>query len=209
MRPQPGARLLEVGCGTGANLAMLGQFGALEAVELDEAARAIASARTGVVVRPGALPEALPADCTGYDLIVLLDVLEHVDADGAALAELRRRLRPDGRLVITVPACPWLWSRHDEAHHHHRRYTAAMLDERLAAAGFRVDTMSYFNTLLFPLVAGVRLVHRLLGIETADDSMPAPWLNRALRRIFGSERHAIGRLSLPFGVSLAAVAVPR
>lgn len=201
--------MLEVGCGTGANLAMLKQFGKLDAVELDDAARAIASARGDVAVRPGALPAELPAECGDYDMIVLLDVLEHIEADEAALTELRRRLRPGGKLVITVPAYPWLWSRHDETHHHHRRYTAALLGDRLVAAGFRIDTMSYFNTLLFPLIAGVRLLHRLMGVEAADDAMPAPWLNRALKRIFGSERHAIGRLPMPFGVSLAAVAVPR
>lgn len=187
---------------------MLGQFGRLEAIELDESARAIASARSGVSVRPGALPAELPGDCSDYDMIVLLDVLEHVEADEAALTELRRRLRPGGKLVVTVPAYPWLWSRHDETHHHHRRYTAALLGERLTAAGFRVDTMSYFNTLLFPVIALVRLLQGLLDADAADDAMPAPWINRLLVRIFGSERHAIGRLPLPFGVSLAAVAVP-
>lgn len=208
VRPPAGARLLEVGCGTGGNLSMLGQFGRLDAVELDDGARALAAERSGIAVRPGGLPDDLPPECDGYDMVVLLDVLEHVHADQHALAALRRRLRPGGKLVLTVPAYPWLWSRHDETHHHHRRYTAGVLGDRLAAAGYRVVTMSYFNTLLFPLIASVRVLHRLLGIDAADDAMPSQPVNRVLRALFRSERHAIGRLRLPFGVSLAAVAEP-
>lgn len=187
---------------------MLGQFGRVDAVELDDDARALATERSGIAVLPGALPDDLPPECDGYDMVVLLDVLEHVDLDRDALAALRRRLRPGGKLVLTVPAYPWLWSRHDETHHHHRRYTAGVLADRLAAAGYRVVNMSYFNTLLFPLIVAVRAVHRLLGIDAADDAMPPRPVNRMLRALFRCERHAIGRLRLPFGVSLAAVAEP-
>ena len=185
---------------------MLGAFGRLDAVELDEGARVIAAGRSGIAVRPGALPDGLPPAAGGYDMIVLLDVLEHIDADTAALAALRGRLRPGGRLVLTVPAYAWLWSRHDETHHHHRRYTAGLLAARLHAAGYRVTTLSYFNTVLFPLIAGVRVVNRWLGIDATDDAMPWRTVNSILRALFRSERHVIGRLCLPFGVSLAAVA---
>ena len=91
-----------------------------------------------------------------------LDVIEHVDDDVAALRELRRVLCPGGRLLVAVPAFMFLWGKQDEVSHHRRRYTAGSLRAALAGAGFAVDRTSYFNTLLFPPVAAVRLGRRLL-----------------------------------------------
>ena len=109
--------------------------------------------------------------------------------------------------VMTVPALPWLWSRHDETHHHYRRYTRAGLEAALVLAGLKPVKISYFNTLLFPLIAAVRLVKRLLGHEGAgDDAMPSPAVNEILKRIFGLESRLVGRIPLPLGVSLVAVA---
>ncbi|HEY5597264.1 MAG TPA: class I SAM-dependent methyltransferase, partial [Kiloniellales bacterium] len=127
--------------------------------------------------------------------------------DVESLRRLKEQLAPGGRLVMTVPALPWLWSRHDETHHHFRRYTRGGLEAALVLAGLKPVKISYFNTLLFPLIAGLRLIRKAIGFEGADDdAMPHPAANEILKRIFGFESHLVGRIPLPLGVSLLAVA---
>lgn len=199
-----GARILEIGCGTGHNLDMLGRFGRVDAIEIDGAARAIASKRLGHAVMSAPLP-ALTGVEGGYDLIALLDVLEHVEADREALVGIASKLKPGGRILITVPAFPWMWSAHDRVNHHHRRYTKKTLRAVVAAAGLRLDMLSWFNSLLFPLAAAARLVGRITGKEDSDDALPPAPLNRLFETLFGLERYAVGRVPLPPGVSLVAI----
>jgi SAM-dependent methyltransferase len=207
VRPRPGARILEVGAGTGSNLAMLQRFGRVDAIEPDAGARALAASRSGVAVGGGSLPDDGKALPDGhYDMIVLLDVLEHIDDDRAALRLLLAKLAPGGKLVLTVPAMPWMWSLHDVAHHHKRRYTVVTLCQALMESGYRLDHMSHFNTLLFPLIAGIRLWGPRFGRLAADDAMPSRPVNWLLRRIFAAERYFVTRATVPFGVSLLAVA---
>src|SRR5688500_1856966 len=199
------ARILEVGCGTGHNLPMLGGFGRLDAIEVDGAARAIASRRLGHAVMDAPLPLLTGVPLRAYDLIAMLDVLEHVDEDQAALASLARRLRPGGRILLTVPAHPWMWSAHDEVNHHHRRYTRRSLRAAIAGSGLRLERMSWFNSLLFPLAAAARLAGRVTGREDSDDKLPPAPVNRLFETLFGLERYVIGRVPFPPGVSLAAI----
>ena len=205
---RPDARILEVGAGTGSNLAMLQRYGMVEAIEPDDQARALASRRGGIKVWGGLLPDGVPLEDGRYDLIVLLDVLEHIPDDAGTLKVLARKLAPGGRLLLTVPSTPWLWNAHDVAHHHRRRYTAAVLKKVLAGNGFRLRHMSHFNSILFPAIVGARVIGKLTGREGGDDAMPPAPLNRLLSGLFAAERHWVVRGSLPFGVSLLAVAEP-
>lgn len=199
------ARILEAGCGSGGNLQMLRGFGEVDAFEFYGPARESAERKTGMVIPFGALPDALPFAGSTYDLIGLFDVLEHIQDDVGSLAALRERLGEGGKILLTVPALPFLWSGHDVRHHHFRRYTAASLSEVARKAGLKVTYSSYFNFFLFPLAVAARGVKRLTGSEVPDDRMPAGWLNAILARIFGSERHLLGRIRLPIGLSLTAV----
>lgn len=200
-------RILDAGCGTGGNLSMLSRFGEVEAVEMDGWARNIAAAKGIAPVVSGSLPDGLPFQPDSFDLVALFDVLEHVPDDVASLRSLSRLLKADGSLVITVPAFPFLWSRHDEVHHHCRRYRIKELERKVSEAGMTVVYASYFNTLLFPLVAAVRLLGRMRGSKGEGDlSMPPAWLNQVLYAVFASERLLLGRWVLPFGVSALVVA---
>jgi len=203
----PQSRILDTGCGTGGNLAMLRNFGEVAATEMDDWAREIAAAKSVASVSFGKLPDVLPYHGPEFDLVTLLDVLEHVQDDQAALKSLNGLLKPSGYLLITVPAYPFLWSGHDEAHHHYRRYRLGELAGKTREAGFDVVYASYFNTFLFPLIAAIRLIGQLLKRNAGSDlSMPSRWLNRLLYTIFASERALLGKVTLPFGVSALLVA---
>lgn len=199
------ARILEIGCGTGHNIAMLQRFGRVDAIEIDGAARAIASRRLGHAVSDAPLPDLPGIADRQYDLVAILDVLEHVEGDCAALRSIARKLKPGGRILITVPAFPWMWSAHDVVNHHHRRYTKKSLKTVIGEAGLKLHLMSYFNSLLFPLAAAARLAGRITGKEDSDDALPPKPVNALFETLFGLERHAIGRIPFPPGVSIVAV----
>jgi SAM-dependent methyltransferase len=206
VRPPPNARILEIGCGTGHNLAMLGEFGKVDALELDEEARALAEKRLGREVMSAPLPELAGVRERHYDLIGAFDVIEHIDDDRAALASIAARLKPGGKLVVTVPAHQWMWSAHDVVNHHKRRYSKRALKQLIEASPLRLEAIGHFNSLLFPVAVAQRLASKLSGKEDADLKLPPAPLNAALERTFAAERHLIGRLPLPPGLSLFAVA---
>lgn len=204
----PKVRILDAGCGTGGNLRFLSQFGEVTGVELDDNAAALARMRGPWPVLKGSLPEGMPFSGPQFDLIVLLDVLEHIDDDITSLRTLCSLLLPGGYLVLTVPAFPLLWSTHDEEHYHKRRYRAPELRKAIQRGGLELPYLSYFNTWLFPPVAAVRMARRVFPSDKVgrDVRMPGTIINGILKSIFGSERHWIGRVRMPFGVSLLAVA---
>lgn len=201
----PRGRVLEAGCGTGGNLALLSRYGELEAFEFDDRAREDANAKNIAPVSFGALPDDVNFADGGYDLVALLDVLEHLEDDKASLERLGRLLARDGRLVLTVPAVPSLWSHHDEVHHHFRRYTRKSLEECVAAAGLKIQRVGYFNSLLFPLAWLQRQYHRLTGRRSDLDAIPGKLTNGLLKLVFSSERHLVPHFPMPIGLSLFAV----
>jgi len=141
--PPPGARLLEIGCGTGHNLTMLAEFGAVDALELDDQARGVAEQRLGRPVMRAPLP-ALDGVAEGqYDLIGAFDVIEHIDDDGAAIASIAARLKPGGKLVMTVPAHAWMWSAHDVVNHHRRRYSKAELKRLIDGSPLKLEAKAF------------------------------------------------------------------
>lgn len=205
----PAARILEIGCGTGHNFEMLKGLGSLDAVEIDPQARALASRRLGREVQAAPLPDLPGIAEKSYHLVALLDVLEHVDADEAALSSIASRLAPGGRILVTVPAYQWMWSAHDVAHHHKRRYSKRGLKRVAEAAGLRVERIGFFNSLLLPLAAAARIAGKLAGRTSSDDAIPPAPVNKLLRFVFGLERHLVGRVPLPAGLSLFAILAPR
>jgi SAM-dependent methyltransferase len=205
-RPPAKARILEIGCGTGHNLAMLGQFGKIDALELDDEARAVAEKRLGRKVMGAPLPELAGVKDRHYDLIGAFDVIEHIEDDRAAIAAIAAKLKPGGKLVMTVPAHQWMWSAHDTVNHHKRRYSKRALKALIEGSPLKLDKLGYFNSLLFPLAIVDRLAAKVRGKEDADLKLPSRPLNSALERAFRAERHLVGRLPLPPGLSLFAVA---
>ena len=198
-------RLAELGCGSGGLLTGLARFGEVVGVEADPALRE-AARRRGLPVLSGTLPDDIPLAPGTLDAACLFDVLEHLDDDGRALARTRSLLVPGGLLFVTVPAYAWLWSRHDEILGHRRRYTARGLRLLAERAGFRVERLTYFNTLLAAPIILVRLLHRAMGRDTHDLSRPPAPVNRLLARCFALEARLLRWTASPFGISVLMVA---
>lgn len=202
------ARILEIGCGTGHNLPMLAQFGEVDAIEIDESAGKFAAERLGKPIGTSPLPELAGVETGKYDLVAVLDVIEHVEDDVAALQSIAARLKPGGKILITVPAHQWMWSAHDVVNHHKRRYSKATLTAALRKAGLGWKKLRWFNSLLFPAAVAARMAGKLTGKDDSDDSPPAGPINAIFERIFRMERHLLGRLPMPPGLSIVVLAEP-
>ncbi|HIF50421.1 MAG TPA: class I SAM-dependent methyltransferase [Thiotrichaceae bacterium] len=202
------SKILDVGCGNGDNLALLSGFGEVIAIEKESDAIERARLRKSGKVYEGALPDNLP-DSLGadFDLIVLLDVLEHIDDDSGSLTSVRKLISENGKLLITVPAFQWLWTNRDKLHHHKRRYTVVDIRQLLEDSGFEIQYISYFNTFLFPLAILERIKQKIIPpSETELLNMPDSLLNYVLEKIFSMEIYFIRKISFPFGLSVIAVA---
>jgi 2-polyprenyl-3-methyl-5-hydroxy-6-metoxy-1,4-benzoquinol methylase len=210
-----GFRVLEVGCGSGNVLRVLQRLvagrGTVEGLELSDEAATVARLRTGLTVTSGYLSD-LPSDAS-FDIIAAFDVLEHIADERAVLSQVRDRLRPDGRLIITVPAHSGLWSAFDVASGHKRRYTISRLSRALRGSGFAVEYATYFMSLLYP---PMWLQRRLFARHDSDmaavldsDFRIVPGLNQLAYQVLRQEAHLIrARRRLPMGTSIAAIAMP-
>jgi SAM-dependent methyltransferase len=205
--PQQLRSILDVGSGTGGMFPLLSEFGAVQGAEFSPDARERSHRRfPQFQVSPCELPQGLPEGT--FQLITCFDVLEHLDEPVDSLREMKRRLAPQGQLVITVPALQFLWSQHDEVTQHRRRYSKRLFKRQLEDAGFVLDELTFFNSALLVPIAAVRLLERFskkrLATESDLKSVPAA-LNAILKALFGAERHVMATVPLPLGVSLLAV----
>lgn len=200
--------LLDVGCGTGGFMSGLGSDLHRYGVDMHPEALRFARSRPGLSVCR-ATAERLPFPDARFDIVVSLDVICHaaVAAPGAAVAEMARVLKPDGLLVLNLPAYDWLRSGHDVAVHTARRFTRNQVRRMLEDAALQPVVLTHWNTLLFPAALAVRLLHRKR--QESDLDAPAPWLNRGLHAVVGLERTLLRYVPLPFGLSILAAARKR
>lgn len=199
-------KILDIGCGSGLMLNALDGAGRAFGMDMSDDAISFSREIFKGEVKKGFLPDEIPYDKNFFDLVVALDVIEHVDQDVESLKAIRSRIAENGKAVITVPAYMFLWSAFDELNEHKRRYTLPELNEKLKAAGFTVEKISYFNTILFPVVFVVRMLNNLMKRDGASDvDMPSTPVNYILEKIFGIEKYLLRFTNLPFGVSILAV----
>ncbi len=217
-------RVLDVGCGAANMTHHLRHYGAVIGVDSNPKPLEIARQR-GLEAHQGTADD-LPFGDSEFDLVALLDTVEHVPAEDKVFAECRRVLRgpdaaagrPGGKLLVTVPAFMFLWSRNDVINMHQRRYTAPELRSKLEQHGFRVLRISYNNFFIFPLAAGIILLRRgraepQLASPHFDENAyqvemePAsPLVNAVLTVVGKLEVALLRRMTLPWGTSILAIA---
>ncbi len=208
--------ILDIGCGTGAMLDELAPFGAVTGADYAPEALAFCRERGAGNGHRYDLARAdvrrLPFADNSFDVVTAMDIIEHIDDDKAAAGEIRRVLKPGGRLFVTVPAFQSLWSEHDEALHHYRRYTAAHLKDVFQRVGLTVPKLSYTVTSLFPPIWAYRQIAKRLpkkqteGEKKADLVEFSPRINSFLRALSQLETRIVKHTNLPFGVTVVCVA---
>jgi len=199
-------RILDVGCGTGANLLMLSQYGDAEGVDVSEDALAFCRERGLEKVKLGAA-EKLPYDDGTFDLVTALDVVEHLDNDLAGLREMRRVLRPGGRVLLFVPTFMFLWGLQDDVSNHRRRYRLPELRRVLEQAGFEIERTTYANITFFLPILLARKLMQVTGIKAeSENNINVSAFNGVLGKLFGAESIVLRYMNIPFGVSGLCVA---
>ena len=208
--------VLDVGSGAGNMAHHLAHYGRVIGLDSNPRPLAVAAQRGLEACRGGG--DCLPFADASFDLVALLDTVEHIPDEFGVLAEVRRVLKPGGALIVTVPAFMWLWSYNDEINDHQRRYTAEGLRQKLELCGFAVQRISYNNFFLFPPVAAVRLLRPYNPglasphLTQAEDvyqvemeQIPEP-ANTVLHGVGRLEAALLRRTTLPFGVSVICLA---
>ncbi len=214
--PSPCSTVIDVGCGTGGNIAALADE--YRCVGIDTSAEAIQLARSrfqNVQFIHGFAPADLGSQAAEARLVLMMDVLEHVPDDFSLFSSVASSLSPGTLMLITVPANQRLWSGHDESFGHYRRYDLARLTQIWAGLAVKPLLVSYFNCRLYPLIKTVRTLNRwrggVAGQSGTDFRLPAKPVNRLLENIFAGEGAAlcgaIGQKHPHYrrGVSLMAV----
>jgi len=203
--PKDDLRILDVGCGTGANLEMLSAYGQAEGVDVSDDALAFCE-KKGLKAQKG-LAESLPFSDETFDLTTALDVVEHLDDDIAGLREMYRVTKRGGYSLIFVPAFIWLWGVQYDISNHRIRYTRSQIVERLKTAGFEIERATYANWTFFVPILGGRLLMKATGIKPeSENNITISGLNGVFGKLFGFERFWLRNLDFPFGVSIVVVA---
>jgi len=209
---RPNARLLDCGCGTGANVALLDTFGRAYGFDLTEIGLRIGleSGRTRLA---RATVTAVPFPTAAFDIVTSFDVLYSL-ADGdeqAAIAEMYRLLKPGGFAIVNVAAMRVLRGDHSVLSREVRRYSRADLRTRLEGAGFRIQRLTYTNATLFPALAIARLIQRRRGLRSeseadAEISVPPAPINAIMTAVMHLEALWLRAFDAPFGSSLLCLA---
>jgi SAM-dependent methyltransferase len=203
------AEILDSGCGTGNNLAMLRRYGRAYGIDLTWAGLQYAHGRGDRQVARATVA-ALPFGDRRFDLVTSFDVLYALDdeQERQAIAEMFRVLKPGGTAIVNVAALAWLRSNHSVMAHELRRYDRSGLRRSLERGGFRVLRNTYTNFSIFPIVAAVRLKQRMAGHVASEDeiAVPAAPINAALSGLLAVESVFLRGMNMPVGSSLLAVA---
>ncbi|PLX26740.1 hypothetical protein C0581_03905 [Candidatus Parcubacteria bacterium] len=201
--------ILDIGCGTGFILESLRKFGNAHGIDTHRDAIAYTNRRLrdeNASTLHNILSDVLSKK---YSLITFFDVIEHIENDDLFLQKIKGGLKKDGTICLTVPAYQKLWSPHDEINHHFRRYNKKQIIEKLTKAGFNIQKITYFNTLLFLPAVLQKIYMRFITKKAQADTTPPVVINTIFRFIFSLEKYILKIFNLPFGLSIFVIAKPK
>jgi SAM-dependent methyltransferase len=203
------SKIFDFGCGSGFNVGCMQKLG-FDASGADVSAEAINFGESRGIKNLSVAKESgeISFRPESFDVVTALDVLEHIKDERLSLKGIEKSLKPGGLAIITVPAYMWLWGVQDEVSNHYRRYTMDSLNKVIKeSGGLKIIKKSYFNTFLFPAIAGVRIISKLLGLKEreSDFNLNNKILNFIFYFIFNLESKFLKFMSFPFGVSILVV----
>lgn len=211
--PRSSQDVLEIGAGMGGNLDLVRDFRTVSALDPSAISNDfLRQTRSNVRVLNASWPPESDEFDTSSDLILMLDVLEHLEDETLSLEWVSRTLRENGCLLLTVPAYQWLWSTHDVRLHHKRRYSKKVLLSRIESAGLEVHFASYFTTLFFPLAVMQRVANKFKSSANGTSLRQPCWpkhlqlAHRLVAFALSVERSLVRHIGLPFGLSIVVVA---
>ncbi len=197
--------ILDVGCGTGALMIELSHFGNISGIDIAQTAIDFCKTRGISDVKVGNALD-IPYSDNSFDVVLALDVLEHIKEDELAIKELKRVLKPNGILITFVPAFMILWGITDTISEHYRRYTRKDFKKKILSSGLDIVIISYFNFFLFIPILIVRKIVNLFNIKVKNENNMTPEpINTILYFIFSIELFVLNYINLPFGVSLFCI----
>ncbi|MDR0999925.1 MAG: class I SAM-dependent methyltransferase [Clostridiales bacterium] len=203
-------KLLDIGCGCGAMLKTLSKYGTAYGTDMSDTALAFCNIEYSNKdqVKKGYLPDGLPFEPESFDIITILDVLEHTENDKASVATTLRLLNPGGFMIATVPAYMSLWSNKDIVVEHKRRYTRRSLLKLLENENCEIVKATYFNSILLPPIFVFRKLNNILRPNHMenDNNLPNGFINALFLNVMRIERWILQKHRFPMGVSVMAVA---
>lgn len=207
IRNQKKKKILDIGCGSGLMLSELKKYGSVYGLDNSEEAIKYSKLIFDGDIKKGALPYEIPYDDNSFDIITVLDVLEHIEKDTDALKKIYNLLDSQGKVIITVPALMSLWTNHDLSHDHKRRYILKELKSKIKTAGFKIEKISYYNSLLFIPIYIIRQINKIFKKQkTYSDAKKIPrFINGILKYIFTFEKNILKYFNFPIGVSIIAI----
>jgi SAM-dependent methyltransferase len=198
-------KILDVGCGTGALMKELGNYGEVYGLDFSEKAINFCKERGEKNLTLGSINK-IPFEDNFFDVVVSLDVLEHIHDDVGAISEINRVLKKGGFSIVFTPAFMFLWGKTDQLSHHLRRYTLSGLKKKIRNEGLFIVRSSYFNTFLFLPILFVRVIVRLFKIKIKNENdLGSKFMNKIFYIIFYLESLFLKHISFPFGVSIMVV----
>lgn len=192
--------IMDFGCGTGINSILLKKYGKVTSTDVSPEAKKFCQKRNVEVTLIDILHKNTDRFENKYDLIVAMDVIEHIDEDEKILEKLRGFLDKNGRLLITVPAEKYLWSNHDKTHHHKRRYSKKELKNKLQKAGFKIELFSYYQMFIYP----ASLIRSIFNIKSS--SVEATNIKINLSWMYAIEEWLVKKHLVPVGTSFVVIA---
>lgn len=200
-------KILDAGCGTGGTMQVLKNYGEVHGIDIEQEAIGYCRKRGLQNVQRGSVT-AMPYKHSTFDVVMALDVIEHIEDDIQALSEIARVLVPSGILIALVPAFQWLWSSHDTLNHHYHRYTKDEIIRRMEQAGFMVLQAHYFGFSTFlPLFVKSLLERINFASPRFNVAKPLPSIvNKILLKIYQADLVVSERFPLPCGTSILIVA---
>jgi 2-polyprenyl-3-methyl-5-hydroxy-6-metoxy-1,4-benzoquinol methylase len=205
--PKPNTKILDIGCGSGLMIRALEKYGSVYGIDASEQCLEFCRKLGSANLCRGEFPDLVPYMPNTFGLITALDVIEHIEDDQGSLSKIFDLLEAEGLLLLTVPAFNFMWTSFDEVNDHKRRYSKGELRRKLIEAGFVIESISYYNSLLFPIAFVGRMYSKLFGTQSTSDVVPPmPIVNWIFSKIFGLERAYLRNFGFPVGLSLIAVA---